>query len=554
MNEAKGIESLLLEVLGTSFLAYVLNASEQEVIDRFSTAKKLNDQQEEALAQLLQFIQTTGLQLDNSSPLWHLNLDVFASQANGTTMSCANVLRTIAGGSIAAPTSKDKILEILYIFAADFYSLFLIPKDRKTPDPFQPTLSAVAFRHHRQDELQKAMLADKALVKLFGTADLAQDAINIQGFVARSNGTASGVQLVMLPETLLRNAWHLALLESKQPTIDELCQAIKKVLGTLRAAANNQDATIPVRVGFTGVVLPKGKSELILPWGKLRATSPLDDSLIPAAFDDNGTSTSTPDGQVVIIKYSGDVVLETEIPYKVFVTDWSKVAGSTTGVKLPQDLHTFEQIQKRIEAVEIGLLFATKREKDRPRTVFSWRAEIDPLGFGHSASWRNPQTLPMLIPAQLSENEAMEWGKWIKLVDEKRVPSIEVAIHRVLIAETERKDPGDVVIDAVIAWENLVGSSNGEPTLRVSAALAWLLGEDAVERKTLQDKFSKMYALRSRLVHGSGVLTPKEAAEKPQEAIGIALDALRKIFDERPELLSECKDSTERSKRLILGY
>lgn len=553
MSEANGVESLLLEVLGVPFLTYVLNATDEEVIERFSIDKKLSAQQEEALRQLLQFIQTTGISLDNTSPLWHLNLDVFASQANGTTMSCANVLRTIAGGAINTPTSKDKVLQILYVLAVDFYSLFLIPKDRKRPDPFQPTLSAVAFRHGRQDELQQAILADKALVKLFGNEDLTKSPIQIQGYVTRSNGQGSSVQLVMLPETVLRNAWHLASLQISQPTIQELCIAIKTVLTTLRTATDGKDAMMPVRVAFTGVLLPKEKTELKLPWGMLRAASAQDDNLIPAAFDDNANSTTTPESETITIKYSGDVILETEIPYRIFVKDWNKVAGSTKPIQVPQNFYSYETVQKRIEAVEIGLLFATDRKENRPRTVFSWRAEVDPLGFGYSASWRNPQTLPMLLPAKLTEDEAINWEKWIKLVDAKRVPSIEVAIHRLLIAETERKDPGDVVIDAVIAWENLVGSSSGEPTLRVSTSLAWLLGKDAAERATLQDKFSKMYALRSRLVHGSGVLTVKEASEKPHEAVSIALEALQEIFENRPELLSECKNSTERSKRLILG-
>ena len=551
MRETEGVESLLLEVLGVAFLMYVLNASETEVVARFSDSKPLSTQQEEALRQLLQFISTTGISLDNSSPLWHLNLDVFASQATGHNTSCANVLRTVAGGKVDIPTSSDKVEEILYQLAGDFYSLFLIPQDKKTPDPFQPTLSRVAFTHNRQDELQQAILADKALVKLFGNEDLTKPAIQITGYVHRSSGHGGTVQLVMLPEIILKNAWHLALLDTRQPDLEQLCIAIRKTVDSLRAAAQGKDASIPVRVAFTGVVLPSGKQTLRLPWGVLRSASMQDDSLIPAVLAEGANSTTTAGGETVTIKYSGDVILETEMPYRTFITDWSKIAGSKP-VRLPNGFNDYEIVQKHIEAIEMGLLFSTKRENERPRVVFSWRAEIDPLGFGHSASWRNPQTLPLILPAKLTENEANSWEKWIKLIDKRRVSSIEVAIHRLLLAETERKDPVDVLIDAVIAWENLVGSPSGEPTLRVSAALAWLLGNDSKERIELQKRFSKIYNLRSRIVHGSGVLTVSEATKLPQEAVKIALDALREIFENRPELLKDFNNSAERSKKLIL--
>ncbi|MEX0881594.1 MAG: hypothetical protein WDZ34_01835 [Candidatus Saccharimonadales bacterium] len=552
MNEAEGAESLLLEVLGVAFLMYVLNATEAEVIARFTEAKTLNAQQEESLSQLLQFIKTTGISLDKSSPLWHLNLDVFASQATGHNTSCANVLRTIAGGTIEVPKSSDKILGILYQFAGDFYSLFLIPKDKKSPDPFQPTLSNVAFRHSRKNELENAILTDKALVKLFGNEELSKPAIQITGYIHRSTGQGGSIQLVMLPEIILRNAWHLALLGSKQPDLKQLCDAIKKTVRTLRAAADGKKASIPVRVAFTGVVLPKDKQEIKLPWGVLRSATDQDENLMPAVFADGAHSTTTVKGETVTVKYSGDVILETEMPYRAFIGSWNQIAGSSMGIKLPAGFNDYEVIQKRIEAVEIGLLFATQRENERPRVVFPWRAEFDPLGFGHSASWRNPQTLPLLLPARLTQNEVSSWEKWIKLIDSRRVPSVEVAIHRILLAETERKDPVDVLIDAVIAWENLVGSPSGEPTLRVSASLAWLLGKDSNKRAVLQSKFSKLYNLRSRVVHGSGVLTVQEATTQPQEAVKTALEALREIFDNKPELLKNCKDSTERSKKIIL--
>lgn len=54
------------------------------------------------------------------------------------------------------------------------------------------------------------------------------------------------------------------------------------------------------------------------------------------------------------------------------------------------------------------------------------------------------------------------------------------------MAASFRSDPGDRLIDAVIGWENLYASGQGESTFRISGALAWLLEPDASAREALQ--------------------------------------------------------------------
>ena len=119
-------------------------------------------------------------------------------------------------------------------------------------------------------------------------------------------------------------------------------------------------------------------------------------------------------------------------------------------------------------------------------------------------------------------------------------------------AATDRSDPSDALVDAVIAWENLVGSRRGEPTLRVSAALAWLLDPGTEARKQRRKTLSGLYELRSDVVHGNRFLPARVASEKSREAVQIALEALRVLFNDRTELLRECSNGDERSNRLII--
>jgi hypothetical protein len=59
-------------------------------------------------------------------------------------------------------------------------------------------------------------------------------------------------------------------------------------------------------------------------------------------------------------------------------------------------------------------------------------------------------------------------------VDAGRTPKTNIAVRRTLQAAGERTDPSDALIDCVVAWDNLVGSSAGESTFGVSSALGWL--------------------------------------------------------------------------------
>ena len=80
---------------------------------------------------------------------------------------------------------------------------------------------------------------------------------------------------------------------------------------------------------------------------------------------------------------------------------------------------------------------------------------------------------------------------------------MDVAARRMISAMAERKDSADALVDLVIVWENLFGSRQGEPTLRVSAALGWLLGSSAEEREAISSRAARLYSLRSDIVHGN---------------------------------------------------
>ena len=129
---------------------------------------------------------------------------------------------------------------------------------------------------------------------------------------------------------------------------------------------------------------------------------------------------------------------------------------------------------------------------------------------------------------------------------------IDVAVRRLLSA-LERPTATDGFIDAVIGWDNLFGSREGDSTLRISVAFAYLLGgADLALRKALRSEVKTAYARRSDVVHGATTqLAPNEAFELRRRAVQLLADALDQLLLERPDLVA-C-DGTERSNGLIIG-
>jgi hypothetical protein len=115
---------------------------------------------------------------------------------------------------------------------------------------------------------------------------------------------------------------------------------------------------------------------------------------------------------------------------------------------------------------------------------------------------------------------------------------------------TERAFSGeDALIDAVIAWENLFGAGGrSETVFRVTGALAILLEPVPSARPARRSELAKIYDLRSRVMHGSEV-NPGEVYKRKDQAIDVAIEALRRLFGERPALIAD----SERAMSLLLG-
>ena len=147
----------------------------------------------------------------------------------------------------------------------------------------------------------------------------------------------------------------------------------------------------------------------------------------------------------------------------------------------------------------------------------------------------------------LKSNEVEAITYWSKIINDSDDEKIRLAIRRILSAINDRMNPIDGFIDSIIAWENLFGG-NAELSYRISVSIAKLLKESQEERLELQSKVVKYYTERSKIVHGVKEISHDIAIQKRDECLQIALDAIKKLYEEHHDLLSDA----ERSKKIAL--
>ena len=146
------------------------------------------------------------------------------------------------------------------------------------------------------------------------------------------------------------------------------------------------------------------------------------------------------------------------------------------------------------------------------------------LPFGMPGGGRQVRTIGVssrTVP--LSDSETCEIARWMADLDAVPLRRIEVALRRLVRALTERVDRDDVIIDAVIAWENLVEHRDA-PTASVLWGIRNLTNDAGWSRRRIE----AVYKTRSDIIHGDSSGSRDADA---RDAVRIGLDATRQVLD-----------------------
>ena len=219
--------------------------------------------------------------------------------------------------------------------------------------------------------------------------------------------------------------------------------------------------------------------------------------------------------------------------------------------KQPQtsiDRTSYEDDPRSIFLFPLSCALASDDPKNPMVPVMTWRTTILPFDSGGWYSYS--LTMPNFSPGINFDHRVSELERWAGIVNQEHVEEIDIAAKRLVSAVAHRTNKTDALIDAVMVWENLLGTSN-EVTFRVSAALSKLIETDSTRRMEVKKNLSSIYSVRSRVVHGSQVDANKVASAS-SEAIETAVNSLRESYLKGKDWLS--LKSNERSDQILLEW
>jgi hypothetical protein len=397
----------------------------------------------------------------------------------------------------------------------------------------RPSQAAMSFGSAAERQVMEAIKADPGLP--FSVGSGYGDWVSLM----TSTGRACPVLLEFLGFSLIGHAWDLARLREAYPSAEVLLGEIPAAVAAARAAFTGTKTTATGLVSLGGVVLPAG-SELSFTWGQLRPVREGDHPReVPGSRGDRRLTHSREDGAEVVITDGGDIMLVAAVPFAVRAEEYDPVKGfpDESGVR---------ELRTRILQAQLALLLAWPDHTPPALLPFGARF-IEPLTPVDGFSWNDLHDFTIRLPAQLTPELAAAWRGWIERIDDIPLRSLGEAPHRLVRATSARGYVPDVLTDAVIAWESLVGTRD-HVTRAVSEGIAKLLRPPGEERSRLRARVREIYDLRSSVVHGRH-FDSQDAAEAGQEACGLAADVLRALIADRPDLVPMTR--AERSARIL---
>ncbi|MFF5177056.1 hypothetical protein ACFY2Q_03380 [Micromonospora sp. NPDC000316] len=530
----------LMETAGREFVKYILNCG--EALDSIlSGTTTLTPEQAANIEILDRSLRGLPEDIDPTDRARAFLSWLSSPQDNGQLT--AQMFHLNAGGQQVGVPAADDLEKSIATLADAAYSSLLLPDEFPEMFDYNPRVSSYAgraiFGHPSASDFGKAVIDDPALGRLFSIEG--QHTGRVTDRIYISTGIAHSIQLLRLPEIILTRAWHSTPLARQSPPM--FVEAALKEFRNIRSILSRKRGMTAGKFAFAGILLPEG-SELTLKGASVRSATDEDRKLAPSSLKGQTTATDS-SGLTTTANYDGDIVLAMQIPIAIRFAD-----ESSSDLIWPDDMRLPDEVETTINRLRFGLIMAVERES-RALLIPTWQHFDDPLDTTATLSWFDPRHGPGFMPIQLTADEVRSWALWYERLSKPYVAKIDLAISRILKASGERRDPSDVLIDSVIAWERLFGTKEGEPTFRISTSIAMLLSKTFEERMKTKAKLSKIYGLRSKVVHGSEHLKPSEY-EFCYEALDVAIRAVRTLLLDRTDIL-QLPDGAARSSALLLG-
>ncbi|MFF8728189.1 hypothetical protein ACF073_17095 [Streptomyces sp. NPDC015171] len=525
------VKQLLVAAFGEEFVRYVLNIPEPESLDNLAELTPTG---------VLNTLSSLALQSVHTG---FIDINLIASGQLSAFMpeegmSVVHFLRKLCGGSVPADVADadDEVLFALRSIALDIWPVLLMPPPKiQRGAGFFMASPAGLIQHPKATEAAEIFMHDRSLSKLFppaaGSEQGAPQPLMESAEWIVNAGSSGTRQLVGVLSGLIYDARLRVALNGHQLTFERLSECLKDSLEALRLLADGKDVKIPAVIGFSGLSLEDGQS-IHFTDGVLRGVRPAERGILLNNSGATGAVYETHYAVRILHVYKSNPGSD----------DWAKPFMKYRA-RIEESVRSFEYSLDKVRLALLlcsdeGTLLAPKEET---------RLIIDPANMGGASYWSASEHTP--ANNQLPADKHGEVIAMYDVIRKKHPESLNIAMKRLLSAASSRWNSNDALIDALIAWENMFGTRT-ETTFRVTASLAKILEETTEKRLELQKELNKLYAVRSSMVHGAKEPDPDTAAKNRERVIRVAIDGLKALYNERPELLSMPPE--DRSKTVLL--
>lgn len=373
----------------------------------------------------------------------------------------------------------------------------------------------------RAKELEQLLITDPILSRLYPSVDPKSGVAG--GYYIAPSGAAGPIDPKSFVQDLLTLAWDECRLSHIEVSSTMFVSEVSNCFSRIVAGIQSQFAPIPVRSGVAGIRLPDAVGQVEMPHGYLRNSDERDSWRLARICTSPGDR-------------------ETPLIYESALKSGGKVVPLEEEASATASSDSSEWVEHDRQWRRVRLALALVRPT---RVLRMWDWARTPLGQQQVGGCG----LVEIASSTLTIEEVEAWKALAFDLEKLPVEHIDVAIDRSLRMLDGSRYPDDLLINSVMAWENLFGAT-GDTSFRVAACLALILEPDSRQRSSTFTRIKKLYDLRSQVVHGSSHLKGSDF-DKAYEAQNLTFDLLRTIITSFPELVS-LKNGNERSKSLIL--
>lgn len=519
----------LLSITGRAFIEYACNLSPEELQGRIEGTTPLLAEKEAALQLLIGCVSRTYSPSYSLDGLRYNLVDFLTDYDHRFTDTVGlNEIRELAGGSFYKTRCTDPILKRIAVLALDTYPFYLIPvepiqRDNQMQLPYN--YCNVVYKHPANNELVDLLPTDAVLSRLFPEQDGQTDSIRAYAIQGLNMGGGSVAQASIFSYGIIQQAFAKLASNGADFTCQDFVNESLRGVSSLKKLIDGRQIDVPSITAVSGLKLQEGQP-IGTKWGILRKISDVEKIwFMPPHQKQN---------------YKVDIVFVSESRMKMLVGD------DVNSVLSPE---TDNRSNKETEE-KLAIISAI------PQIVLNKTIRILTLNsilippFKTYSSMRFPSTGYCSINDTLTNKEINAIEGFASVVASCDYEKIIISFRR-LASAVLRTDITDGFIDLVIIWENLFGTNGGEVKFRIALSMSKLLGETENERQLIFKQVSELYTHRSNIVHGSRHYSWREVGDFWERSLKLTAKVLKKLFYERPELLSLSSDA--RSKKLGLN-